>query len=87
MPAAKTTSNVVERIRIFRNAFPFAPYEIRTASGEKFRILDANLVAIAPNRSAIVVIDRKDRQHLLSSTQITDAVPIRRRRKRGRRAA
>jgi hypothetical protein len=86
MSRIKSATSVVERIREFRNASPFRPYEILTIRGERFRLLESIRLAISPERTEIFFFDRKDRGHVLKASQIKDAKLIRP-RKHPRRAA
>jgi hypothetical protein len=64
---------VTTSIREFNRAVPFTPYEIRTASGERYTVPHPDFISISPKGSFVVVIDQKDRPHHLSSLFIERA--------------
>ena len=79
---------VIGSIREFNRAVPFVPYEIRTASGERYTVPHPDFISISPRGSYVVVIDRHDRPHHLNAFLIERAslLPDRLRRKAGKRA-
>jgi len=64
---------VIESIRGFNRAVPFAPYEIQTASGKRYHVPHPDFISISPRGSFVVVIDSKDRPHHLSALLIERA--------------
>jgi hypothetical protein len=78
---------VIESIREFNRTVPFLPYEIHTASGERFVVPDPDFVSISPKGSFVIVIDAKERPHHLNSTLVERASLMdgRRRRNPGKR--
>jgi hypothetical protein len=77
---------VLDSIRAFNHAVPFRPYAIRMTSGEMHRVPHPDFVSISPRGSFVVVIDRKEWPHHLSTLLIEEAVLIngRSRRKSGK---
>ncbi|HYV27692.1 MAG TPA: hypothetical protein VFA77_09180 [Candidatus Eisenbacteria bacterium] len=80
---------VIESIREFNRAVPFIPYEIHTASGERYSVPHPDFISISPRGSFVVVIDAKDRPHHLNALLIERASLLngdqrRKVRKRGR---
>ncbi len=67
---------VIESIRKFNRAVPFLPYEIRTASGERFEVQHPDFVSISPRGSFVIVIDGKERPHHLNALLIERASPL-----------
>ena len=64
---------VIDSIREFNRAVPFTPYEIHTASGERYTVPHPDFISISPKGSFVVVIDAKERPHHLSSLLIERA--------------
>lgn len=64
---------VIESIREFNRSVPFVPYEIHTASGERYTVPHPDFISIAAKGSFMVVIDAKDRPHHLNSLLIERA--------------
>jgi hypothetical protein len=64
---------VITSIREFNRNVPFTPYEIQTVSGERYTVPHPDFISIASNGSFVVVIDKKDRPHHLSSLLIERA--------------
>ena len=64
---------VVDSIREFNRSVPFTPYEIHTASGERYTVPHPDFISISPKGSFVVVIDAKERPHHLSSLLIERA--------------
>ena len=64
---------VISSIREFNRAVPFTPYEIRTASGERYTVPHPDFISISPKGSFVVLIDRKERPHHLNSLLIERA--------------
>ena len=88
MPAVKfSVMKVVDSIRQLNHADPFVPYEIRMASGKKYRVPQQDFVSISPSGGSITVFDENEDLHHLNVILIEAAVEITRRRKRGRQAA
>ena len=67
---------VIGSIREFNRSVPFVPYEIRTASGERFAVPHPDFISISPKGSFVVVIDAKDRPHHLNALLIERASPL-----------
>jgi hypothetical protein len=84
MSRIKSAKSVVDRIREFRNASPFKPYEIHTTNGERFRLLASLRLAISPGSTEVFFFDQRDRSHRLKAWELKDATLV---RKRPRRAA
>jgi hypothetical protein len=78
---------VIESIRGFNRSVPFVPYEIHTASGERYTVPHPDFISISPRGSFVVVIDSKDRPHHLNALLIERASLLNshRRRKTPRR--
>jgi hypothetical protein len=77
----------IEFIREFNRAVPFVPYEIHTASGERYEMPHPDFISIAPKGSFVVVIDANERPHHLNALLIDRASPLdgqKRRRSRKR---
>ena len=51
---------VIKSIREFNHAVPFVPYEIRTASGERFEVGHPDFISISPRASYVIVIDDQE---------------------------
>jgi hypothetical protein len=64
---------VLASIRKFNNAVPFKPYEIRMASGEKYKVPHPDFVHISPKGSFVLFIDAEDCPHHLSTLLIESA--------------
>ncbi len=64
---------VIESIRDFNRAIPFRPYEIRTASGERYVVPHPDFISISPRGSFVVLIDARDRPHHLNAILIERA--------------
>ena len=78
---------VIESIREFNHAVPFVPYEIHTASGERYEVPHPDFISISPKGSFVIVIDAKERPHHLNALLIDRASALngqRRRRSRKR---
>jgi len=76
---------VISSIREFNRTVPFTPYEIRTASGERYTVPHPDFISISPKGSFVVVIDRKERPHHLSSLLIERASLLNSHRRRNAR--
>jgi hypothetical protein len=78
---------VISSIREFNRSVPFTPYEIHTASGERYAVPHPDFISISPKGSFVVVIDAKERPHHLSCLLIECASLLNshRRRKAGKR--
>ena len=79
---------VIESIREFNRTVPFVPYEIFTASGERYSVPHPDFISISARGSYVVMIDSQDRPHHLNALLIERASPINAgfRRKTGKRA-
>ena len=79
---------VIESIREFNRAVPFAPYQICMASGESFPVPHPDFVLVSPRGHFVIVVDAKDRPHHLNALLIERASPLNghRLRKTGKRA-
>jgi hypothetical protein len=79
---------VIESIREFNRAVPFGPYEIHTASGERYVVPHPDFVSISPRGSFVIVIDAKERPHHLNAILIERVSLLngRHRRNAGKRA-
>jgi hypothetical protein len=64
---------VMDSIREFNRSVPFVPYEIHTASGERYSVPHPDFISISPKGSFVVVIDAKERPHHLNSLLIERA--------------
>jgi hypothetical protein len=64
---------VIESIREFNRAIPFAPYEIQMTSGERFQVPHPDFIAISPRGNFVVVVDLQGRPHHLSTLLIERA--------------
>ena len=64
---------VIQSIREFNRSVPFVPYEIHTASGERYTVPHPDFISISPRASFVVVIDPKDRPHHLNALLIERA--------------
>jgi hypothetical protein len=64
---------VIESIREFNRAVPFVPYEIHTASGERYTVPHPDFISISPRGSFVVIIDAQDRPHHLHALLIERA--------------
>jgi hypothetical protein len=58
---------VIQSIREFNRAVPFSPYEIQTASSERYPVLHPDFISISPKGSFVVIIDSHDRPHHLNA--------------------
>ena len=78
----------IESIREFNRAVPFVPYEIHTASGQRYPVPHPDFISISRRGSFVVVIDSKDRPHHLNALLIERASLLNghHRRKTGKRA-
>lgn len=66
----------ITSIREFNRSVPFVPYEIQTASGERYTVPHPDFISISPKGSFVVVIDAKDRPHHLNALLIERASPL-----------
>lgn len=64
---------VIDSIREFNRTVPFTPYEIQTASGERYTVPHPDFISISPKGSFVIVIDAKERPHHLGSLLIERA--------------
>lgn len=67
---------IIKSIRELNEAVPFAPYEIRMASGVRHRVPHPDFVLISPKGSYIIVVDQDERPHHLSTLLIEEAVVL-----------
>ena len=79
---------VIESIREFNRTVPFAPYEIRMASGERYTVPHPDFILVSPRGNYVIVVDAKERPHHLNAVLIERASPLnsqhrRKARKRG----
>jgi len=61
---------VIQSIREFNRKVPFVPYEIHTASGERYEVPHPDFISISPKGSFVVIIDAKERPHHLNALLI-----------------
>jgi hypothetical protein len=81
---------VIESIREFNRAVPFVPYEIHTASGERYEVPHPDFIFVSPRGSFVDIIDPKDRRErphhlntlLIERASLLDGQKRRRPRKR-----
>ena len=80
---------VIQSIREFNRAVPFKPYEIRMASGERYVVPHSDFATVSPKGSFVIVFDRNERPHHLSSILIECAAPLNghHKRKSGKRSS
>ena len=64
---------VIQSIREFNRSVPFVPYEIQTASGERYAVPHPDFISVSPKGSFVIVIDSKERPHHLNSLLIERA--------------
>jgi hypothetical protein len=64
---------VIESIREFNRAVPFAPYEIQMASGERYVVPHPDFVFVSPRGNFVLVVEEDGRQHHLNSLLIERA--------------
>jgi hypothetical protein len=64
---------VIASIREFNQRVPFVPYEIHTASGERYKVPHPDFISISPKGSFVVIIDAQERPHHLNSLLIERA--------------
>ena len=67
---------VIQSIRDFNRAVPFVPYEIHTASGERYKVPHPDFISISPRGSFVVAIDEKERAHHINSLLLERASPL-----------
>ena len=78
---------VIESIREFNRAVPFAPYEIQMASGERYTVPHPDFIMVSPRGSFVIVVDSHEHPHHLNSLLIERASPLNgQQRKRGKRS-
>ena len=79
---------VIESIREFNRSVPFASYEIRMASGERYLVPHPDFILVSPRGNYVIVVDAKERPHHLNALLIERASPLNghHRRKAGKRA-
>ncbi len=73
---------VIKSIREFNHAVPFVPYEIHTASGERYEVPHPDFITISPKGSFVIVVDADERPHTLNALLIERASPLNGRRPR-----
>ena len=64
---------VIQSIREFNHATPFRSYEIRMASGERYRVPHPDFVSVSPKGSFVIVFGKDERPHHLSTLLIESA--------------
>jgi hypothetical protein len=64
---------VIQSIREFNRTVPFVPYELHTASGERYAVPHPDFISISPRGSFVVVIDARERPHHLNALLIERA--------------
>jgi hypothetical protein len=64
---------VIKSIREFNDAVPFRPYEIRMASGQRYRVPHPDFATISPKGSYVIVFDDDECPHHLSAFLIESA--------------
>ena len=67
---------VIESIREFNQAVPFVPYEIRMASGEKYRVPHPDFIMVSPRGNWVIVADGKGHPYHLNAILIERATPL-----------
>jgi len=79
---------VMESIREFNRAVPFAPYEIRMAGGERFSVPHPDFIVVSPIGNFVIVVAARERPHHLRALLIERASRVngRPRRRPGKRA-
>ncbi|MDQ6630942.1 MAG: hypothetical protein M3Y82_04190 [Verrucomicrobiota bacterium] len=77
---------VTQSIREFNHTVPFKPYEIRTASGERYVVPHPDFAIVSPRGSFVIVFGKNEQPHHLSALLIESASPINKssRRKTGK---
>ena len=70
----------VERIRAFRAAEPFEPFEITLDNGRRVRVEDRFHIAISPTGQSVIVWTEQEAFERIESAKISDikAAPQRR---------
>jgi hypothetical protein len=76
---------VIASIREFNRSVPFVPYEIHTASGERYSVPHPDFISISPKGSFVVVIDAQERPHHLNALLIERASLLNGQSRRGPR--
>ena len=66
---------VIQSIREFNHSSPFRPYEIRMASGERYRVPHSDFATLSPKGSFVIVFGKDERPHHLS-TLLIESVSI-----------
>jgi hypothetical protein len=64
---------VIQSICEFNRTVPFVPYELHTASGERYQVPHPDFISISPRGSFVVVIDARERPHHLNALLIERA--------------
>jgi hypothetical protein len=67
---------VIQSIREFNHSVPFRPYEIWTVSGERFAVPHPDFLSISPKGTFVIIFDRDERPHHVSTIMIERASPI-----------
>ena len=73
---------VIESIREFNRAVPFAPYEICMASGVRYAVPYPDFVLVSPMGHYVIVVDARERPHHLNALLIERAAPLNGQRQR-----
>jgi hypothetical protein len=73
---------VIESIREFNRAVPFVPYEIRMASGERYRVPHPDFILVSRRGNYVIIEDSEGRPHHLSAILIERASPVSERSRR-----
>jgi hypothetical protein len=80
---------VIESIREFNRAVPFAPYEVHMNRGETYVVPHPDFISISPRGSFVVIIDQRDRPHHLNAlllervSRLNGRSPVKRARPKG----
>ena len=77
---------VIQAIREFNRAIPFRPYEIRMARGERYLVPHPDFSTVSPKGSWVIVFDREERPHHLSSLLIESTTLLNGTRRKKRRS-
>jgi hypothetical protein len=66
---------VIQSIREFNRANPFVPYEITMTSGQRYRVPHPDYLSISPRGTFVIVFEKDETPHHLSSILIESATP------------
>ncbi len=64
----------ISRIRVPFRARPFTPFAIHTASGESFRVIGPETMAIDPEESVVIVMGPNAEVSFIDVASITEVV-------------